>query len=727
MIDVFKKQILKLLTHRDYRPVKLTALAKSLGVSNDDYPEFKLAFEQMRKMRRVIIGARNLVSLPGVGGRVIGTFRANPKGFGFITPIEPGSAGDLFVPPDAVAGAMTGDTVAAKVSKKGQRQGTTRYIAEITEILERSENHFVGTLSKNNSGYFVIPDGKSFTEPIEVDDITAKGARPNDKVVVEIISYPKPGLHARGVITEVLGRAGRYETEIKATIKQFHLPEEFKSECQNQAAKTASAFSGDSEGREDICSETIITIDPADAKDFDDAISLTKHADGTCTLGVHIADVANFIKADSPLDLEAKDRGNSVYLPGKVIPMLPEVLSNGICSLQPGQKRFTKTAYITYDSAANIRNQSFANSIICSTARLTYIQADKALKGKTADLPPTVVQLLRDMEQLAKKIETRRRKNGMLQLGLRETELITDKAGQVIDAVPAENSYPHTIIEMFMVEANEAVAAALDKAAVSFMRRIHPDPESLSIKKLARIMKICGYDIPKTLDRFAIQNLLAAVKDTPAEFAVNIYVLRSLQKAEYSPLNIGHFALASKHYCHFTSPIRRYADLLIHRLLQLHIQGRLNSSSSDQAELVEIGKHITFTEQRAEKAEIDLKTVMLLQMLKNKIGSQLETVVSGLAGFGIFVQCQKFGVEGMIEFDQLGPDEWQFNEKAQVVIGTASGKTVHLGQPMTVRIVSVNIPARQLNLAPVELLVKSRPKYNQPGKKQKGKRRAGRK
>ena len=722
MIDVFKKQILKLLTHRDYRPIKLAVLAKSLGVSKEDYSEFKAAFEQMRQQGQVVISPKNLVSLPAVSSRVVGIFRANPKGFGFIIPTESSQSGDLFVPPGDAAGAMTGDTVAATVSKKGSRQGAARYTARITEILERSNNRFVGTLSKTGSSYFVIPDGKSFTEPIAIAEITAKNAQPNDKVVVEIIHYASDGNYAQGVITEVLGKTGRYDTEIKATMVQFNLPEEFSSDSQHQASKMAAKFSPAPAGRQDICGETIVTIDPPDAKDFDDAISLAKNADGTFTLGVHIADVANFIDADSPLDLEAKERGNSVYLPGKVIPMLPEVLSNGICSLQPGQKRFAKTAYITYDSTANVLRHSFANSIICSTARLTYIQAEDAIKGKTGDLSAATINLLKDMEHLAKKIEARRKKNGMLQLGLRETELIIDKAGQVVDAVQAENGYPHTIIEMFMVEANEAAAATLDKAAVSFMRRIHPDPESLSIKKLARIIKICGYDIPKTLDRFAIQNLLAAVKGTPAEFAVNIHVLRSLQRAEYSPLNIGHFALASKHYCHFTSPIRRYADLLVHRLLQLHIAGRLNASAApDRSELIEIGKHITFTEQRAEKAEEDLKTVMILQMLKSKIGTQLETVVSGLAGFGVFVQCQKFGIEGMIEFDQLGFDQWQFNEKAQVVIGAISGQTVHLGQPMAVRIVSVNIPARKLSLAPVELLVKPGSKYKPPAKKQKGK------
>jgi ribonuclease R len=399
MPEIFKKQIIKLLKHDDYLPQKLAQLAKTLGVSSDDYPQFKEAFDQLRQAGHVVIGARNLVTLPSLSGQLVGTFRANPKGFGFITPLEPNSHGDLFISPSAKADAMTGDIVMARVKRKGKRGGEMRYSGEIIEILERAQNRFVGTLVKHPESWLVEPDGKSFFDPISVDDVGAKGAREKDKVVVEILSYPTEKYLARGVIVEVLGRAGRYATEIKSIIHQYHLPGEFDSECVKQARRAAGRFDPDRQnGRQDITDKVIITIDPPDAKDFDDAISIERDADGNWVLGVHIADVSTFVTPDSPLDVEAKGRGNSAYLPGKTIPMLPEILSNGICSLQPNQKRFAKSAYLTYDPEAKILSRSFANSVIESAQRLTYVQADRILKGHTKGAAPEVIELLKDME-----------------------------------------------------------------------------------------------------------------------------------------------------------------------------------------------------------------------------------------------------------------------------------------------------------------------------------------
>jgi ribonuclease R len=290
----------------------------------------------------------------------------------------------------------------------------------------------------------------------------------------------------------------------------------------------------------------------------------------------------------------------------------------------------------------------------------------------------------------------------MLHLDLPETELVFDKAGRVIDAHPADTSYPHTIIEMFMVEANEAVAELLNKCDIPFMRRIHPDPDSLSLKGLSETLKMFGFPVPKNPDRFDLQNILTFVKGSPAAFAVNIYILRSLARAEYSPLPIGHYALASKHYCHFTSPIRRYADLLVHRLLQMYLKGKMQKETLTEPQLTEIGKHISFTEQRAEDAEDDLRTVLILLLFQKRLGETLETVVSGLANFGIFVQCTKFGIEGLIPLELLGKDRFVYDHRAQCVYGMRSGRTFHIGMPLTVRIVSVNIAARQLNVVPIE-------------------------
>ena len=705
MVEVLKKKIISHLRHRDYKPVKTSELAKSLGVKPDEFETFKNAFEQLKAEGLVIIGSKNLVSLPPLSGKVYGTFRATAKGFGFVTPVESNSHGDLFIPADYTAAAMTGDTVTAKVIKETHRGKETRYSGKIIEILQRANNRFVGTIIKKGDSYYLLPDGK-FTELVEIDDIGAKNAQPGNKAVVEIISFPTHKHYARGVIVELLGKSGTYKTEIDAVVRRFGLPQAFSKDCLDTAAQAARNFEqADLSDRLDLTEKTIITIDPEDAKDFDDAISIEKNSDGTSTLGVHIADVSFFVRTDGPLDIETRDRGNSVYLPGFVIPMLPETLSNGVCSLQPNQLRLTKSAFMTYDNSGKILKTDFANSIICSTARLTYTEADRILKGQKTERPPEVISLLRDMKALAQIIESRRDSGGMLHLDLPETELVFDKAGRVVDAHPADNSYPHTIIEMFMVEANEAVAQLLDRLDVPFIRRIHPDPDSLSLKGLSETLKILGFPVPKNPDRYDLQNIIAHVKGSPAEFAVNTYILRSLTRAEYSPLNIDHYALASRHYCHFTSPIRRYADLLVHRLLEMHLQKELQKSCEEiltQAELTEIGKHISFTEQRADDAENDLKTVLILQLMQKHLGETLETVVSGLANFGIFVQCTKFGIEGLIPIDLLGKESFVYDHRAQCVYGQHSGKFFHIGMPLTVRIVSVNIAARQLNVIPLE-------------------------
>jgi ribonuclease R len=711
MPQVYKDRILKLLKREEYQPLKLAHLAKALGVDAQAYPQFQIAFEELRHAGHVLVGAGSVITLPSIAGQVVGRFRGNPKGFGFVCPLEPNAHGDLFIPPDSTGDAMTGDVVVAKVNRKGRRGPDVRYTGEIITVMERANNRFVGTLMRHPEAWIVQPDGTTFIEPIVVEDITAKNAREKDKVVVEILSYPSENVLARGVIIEVLGRSGQYETEILAIVRQYHLPGEFEAECLEQARSGAASFTGERAGeREDIADKTIVTIDPPDAKDFDDAISLETDARGNSVLGVHIADVSHFIPQDSPLDEEAKLRGNTVYLPGKTIPMLPEVLSNGICSLQPEQRRFAKSVYMTYDADARVISRRFANSIIRSTARLTYEQADRILKGHTKGAKKPVMALLRNMEALARRIEARRIKDGMLHLDLPEPELVFDEAGRVADAHPADTSYPHTIIEMFMVEANEAVASLLDRLNVPFMRRIHPDPDILSLKNMARLLKAMGIAAPRSPDRHAIQAILDHVKGTEQALAVNIVVLRSLERALYAPTNIGHHALASRHYCHFTSPIRRYADLLVHRQLQYHLEGRMEFAKQLAAgqDLFAVGKHITFTEERADDAEKELTEVLILQMLSKHIGDELACVVTGLTGFGVFAQSEKYGIEGLIKLEDLGPDQWRFNKFAQCIVGERSGEAIRLGRPIRVHIASVDVPSRRLNVVPVEPLGQGR-------------------
>jgi ribonuclease R len=711
MAEVYKSRIIKLLRHADYTPVKVAELARTLGVDADAYPQFQEAFNELRRAGHVIIGAGDLVTLPSIAGTVVGTFRANPKGFGFVIPLEPSSHGDLFIPPDAKGDAMSGDTVMAKVIRRGKRGGEGRLSGEIIQVMERASNQFVGTLIRRSEAWIVQPDGSRFFDPIVVEDVSAKNAREKDKVVVEILSYPTERTLARGVIIEVLGKAGRYETEIEAVSRAYRLPGPFPVECQEQARRAAAEFTGRPEhGREDISEKVIVTIDPPDAKDFDDAISLETDAEGNWVLGVHIADVCQFIPSGSPLDEEARLRGNSVYLPGRTTPMLPEILSNGICSLQPDQPRFVKSVYITYDADGQALSHRYANSLMRSRARLTYQQVDRILKGHTADTTPEVIDLLGRMETLSRRIEKRRNENGMLHLDIPEPELVFDEAGQVVDAHPADTSYPHTIIEMFMVEANEAVAGLLDRHSVTFMRRIHPEPDALTMQNLSRLLRAMGYDMPRHPDRHTLQALLTAVQGADNSFAINMLVLRSLEKAQYSPSSIGHYALASTHYGHFTSPIRRYADLLVHRQLQLYLEGRIAAAKAIAAgqDLVEIGRHITFTEERADDAERDLITTLMLQMLSKHVGDEMDGVVTGLTSFGVFVQSTKFGIEGLIRLEDLGKDQWVYNKRAQCLVGEHSGQAIQLGHTLKVRIISVNVAGRQLNLAPLEPLGQAR-------------------
>ena len=727
MEKVYKRLILKFVNHREYKPVNKTDLAKLLDVLPENNLVFRQAFQELLDEKSIVVNSRGFVDLPKISGTVIGTYRSTKRDFGFVVPRDATSSGDLFVPQEKTLDAVDGDTVLVKVIKRGFRAGQKRYGGEILEILERAQTRFTGTLKKVKSVWVVEPDGKGLKGSVIIEDVTAKGGRDGDKVSIDILEYPSGNMPARGVIVEVLGRSGHYDAELKATVVAYDLPGEFDEACMRQAREVGVGFTAEkSENVEDITDRVIVTIDPPDAKDFDDAISLRKTSDGSYILGVHIADVSRFISIDSPLDMESKSRGNSVYLPGKVIPMLPEILSNGVCSLQPGQNRYTKTVYISYDREGKVLGSEFANSIIRSSARLTYIQADDILNGRKCDVAGEVVALLKDMEFLARAIEQRRLKEGMLELSLAETELIMDDQGKVVDAEPAENSYPHKIIEMFMVEANVAVAQMLDRFNVPFMRRIHPDPDTFSMKNLSNFVRICNLRLPRKMDRFSIQQLLGKVKDTSIEFAINNYVLRSLQKAEYSPLNMGHYALASRHYCHFTSPIRRYADLLVHRLVQCYLEQKLSkiglSEVLTEAELIHVGKHISNTEENAMEAERDLKKVLILQMLSERIGEEMNTVVSGLTKYGVFVQCLKFGIEGMIPIAELGIDEWRYEEKAQAIVGSNSGKKVYLGLPMTVRIVSVNVYGRHLDVAPAEPLA-TRADYFKRGKKGRRKNR----
>jgi ribonuclease R len=527
-------------------------------------------------------------------------------------------------------------------------------------------------------------------------------------VSVRIVAYPTRSQAARGRIAEVLGRPGRFDAETAAVIRRHQLHDAFDTASLVEASNARSAFDPrDTRGREDITGEWIITIDPPDAKDFDDAVSLKRDDEGDWVLGVHIADVGHFVPAGSALDRAAQARGNSVYLPGRVLPMLPEILSNDVCSLQPGQPRYAKSVYLTYSKDGHVRSTRFANTMIHSRARLTYQQADRAMKGQTKGLRPEVVTLLADMAALARRIEQRRKAAGMLQLKMPEWEFVRDESGQVLGVEPADTSYPHTIIEMLMVEANVAVATLLDRYCIPFMRRVHPDPNPNALRQLSQTLRLLGVTLSRQPQRSDFQGLLKQVEGTRLALPVNILVLRALEKAAYGPGSVGHYALAASKYCHFTSPIRRYADLLVHRALEGFLMGQLDRARRQYAfpDLVDIGEHISETEQAAEEAEQELKRILTLHLLRRRVGQELDGVVVNVTGFGAAVYLPDYGVEGLVPREALGPDHWQFDEQHQCLVGRHTGALLRLAQRLRVRIVVVHPAAGQLDLAPAKELI----------------------
>ncbi len=695
------------LLQKEGTPRKLGMLQEELGIGGELRPAFDEAVERLCEQGQVIVGAGGTVRLPSLSGEITGVFKAHARGYGFVSPELLAEHGDVFISGRDAGTAMTGDRVVAQIKQRGAAKGDYRLTGKVVRVLDRAHRRVVGVLRRRQDRWVVKADGSEFLEPIELDRVDAREVRDGDKVTVEIRKYPTMRQAARGVIEEVLGSPGRHDAEVSAIIRRYRLSEQFEESALVEAWNAKASFDPhDVHGREDLTQAEVLTIDPPDAQDFDDAVSLAKNSDGSCVLGVHIADVSRFVPANSALDRAALRRGNSVYLPGRTLPMLPEMLSNEICSLQPGQVRYTKSVFLTYNKDGAVRSNRFANTMIRSKARLSYEQAQAALDGRPGDLSERTVELLRGMESLARRIERRRRRAGMLQLPMPETKVLLDARGRVAGVQPEDQNYTHTIIEMFMLEANVAVARLLDRYCIPFMRRVHPSPNASAFRGLSQTLRALGVTLSRQPSRSDLQALLGRVRDRHLALPVNMLVLRSLQRAAYSPMNVGHYALASSKYCHFTSPIRRYADLLVHRALDAYLAGRADRARRAYSlpELVEIGEHLTETEQLAEDAENEVKTILALHLLAGRVGARVEGVVVNVTAYGAFVLLPEYGVEGMIQPETLGPDQWQFDDRHQCLVGRHTGRVLHLGRNLRVRIIAVHPAARRLDLAPLGML-----------------------
>lgn len=749
------KQILAIISRPGYAPLKPKALYRKLGVPGIDYEDFKEGLKDLLRRKKITLSKSHSilpVATPSLRDlhAVTGTFRKTQHGHGFVRPAGAvDKQSEIYIPAERIGDAVTGDVVQAKIT----RQTKLGPRGEIIQVIERVTRQFVGTYFERDGEGYVRVDGAVFAHSVYVGDPGAKGAKPEDKVVLEMVRFPNPEDRGEAVITEVLGHRGKPGVDTLSIIKALGLPEDFDEEALREARAAAADWREDNlQGREDFTGWTTVTIDPVDAKDFDDAISLTQDPKSKhWELGVHIADVGYFAPPGSALDREAKKRATSVYLPQKVIPMFPELVSNGLASLQQGKLRFVKSVILDLTPQGQIANARFSNAAIRVKRRFAYEQVMEILRehgspealetsaapgtqedeldnpiqslypgakrrkkkpaaanGEHAPMPdaerssssdiklePGLLDMILRMRDLALILHKRRIKRGALELNMPEVALEYDENGRVSGGHFRKHDISHQIIEEFMLLANEAVAQHLDDRNIYFLRRVHPAPDPIKLRSFAQFAAILGYKTKGELDRFALQRILKQSAKQPEVHAVHYSLLRSLKQAHYSPEKEEHFALASVNYCHFTSPIRRYPDLVVHRLLdQLIRRGRAGSSFD---ELLATGEHCSKMERRAELAERELVKLRLLNYMSTKLGLEMDVVITGVADYGFFGQAQTLPVEGLVHISTLPDDYYHFDEASYSLLGQRSGRRFRLGDRVKAQVVRVDLQRRQLD------------------------------
>jgi len=740
-------RILNAVTRPSYSPVKPKVLSKRLGLTADDYPEFRRIVKDLIRDGRLRLVGGNTLRAADVHGTITGVYRRSPSGSGFVRPHPKDGVPqpDLFIREGKGMDASTGDEVRVKITRPASQ--TRDAAGEVVEVLNRSTRTFVGTYFEREGEAFVRIDGTVFAHSISVGDPGAKGAKPQDKVVIEMLRFPSPDERGEGVIAEALGPHGQPGVDTLSIVKAFGLPEEFPEAALDEARAAAAAFSeSDLDGRTDFTGELVITIDPKDARDFDDAISVTidpksKH----WILTVHIADVSHFAKPGGPLDTEARKRATSVYLPQKVIPMFPEMISNGLASLQEGKLRYVKTVRMEFTSGGQRGHVEFFNGAIRVARRFAYEEVQEQLdllsgghkppvseavpdaETRRADAPRSeIVAMLRRMRDLAILLRKKRAKRGALELSMPEAVLEYDENGRVSGAHFATHDMSHQLVEAFMLAANEAVAEHLAHEEIPFLRRVHPAPIEEKLEAFARFADILGYRIRKPQDRFELQRVLNESAEKPERAALHFALLRSLKQATYSPISDQHYALASQEYCHFTSPIRRYPDLTAHRTLDKWIKHK--RVSADEAELVILGEHCSRMERRAETAERELVKLKILIFLTRKLGERFDAVITGVADYGFFAQVERFPAEGLVHISSLTDDYYVFDADGHALEGRRGGKRFRLGDRVQVEVARVDVQKRMLDFRLVHAEARRprvEPEHKRPKPKQfkKGRKR----
>lgn len=701
-----KKLICELVEDECYVPMKEKELAIFMQVETEARSELKSILEELVSEGKLAVTKRGkYIKGNGVPDKLTGTFISNQKGFGFVE-IE-GREQDLFIPEDKTHGAFHKDIVSVKLLKD---QHGKRQEAEVIEVLSHGIGSLVGTYDNAGNFGFVIPDQEKIATDIFVPKERSKGAVTGHKVVVELTDYGDSKHNPEGRITEILGHSNDPGVDILSVIKGFDLPLEFPEKVLNQAQRVAKDVSGsDRAGRKDLRGVQMVTIDGEDAKDLDDAVSLVKE-DDKYLLGVHIADVTNYVQENSALDREALERGTSVYLVDRVIPMLPHTLSNGICSLNMGQDRLALSCLMTLDEKGIVVSYEIAETVINVDQRMTYTDVNRVLEGDEEAIREyePFVPMFRLMKELADIVREKRRKRGSIDFDFPESKIILDKDGVPVSIKPYDRNAATKIIEDFMLLANETVAQHFYWMELPFVYRTHDKPDPEKILKLATFINNFGYHIKvksgdNEIHPKEIQKLLGRIEGTEQEALISRLTLRSMQKAQYTVDCTGHFGLACQYYCHFTSPIRRYPDLQIHRIIKEQLRGRLNEERIEhyQGILPKVARHSSDTERRADEAERETEKLKKVQYMENRIGQIFEGVVSGITAWGIYVELPDT-VEGMIHVSRLAGDYYYYKEEDYEMVGRDTGRAFKLGQKLRIMVDGVDYLQKSIDfvLAP---------------------------
>ncbi|MDE6989998.1 MAG: ribonuclease R [Lachnospiraceae bacterium] len=694
MSDKRKKVIMDLVSAEFYVPMKEKELAVMLQVSKDDRGELNRILNELLAEGKLSLTKKGkFIKAKHSDRELIGTFISHPKGFGFVE-ID-GRDEDLYIPENFVNGAFHKDTVRVSLlSGNSAGQNGRRQEAQVVEILARGMKQIVGIYDKSNKNYgFVIPDNTKICEDVFVSAERSKGAVSGHKVVCEITDYGKNNRKPEGKITEILGHVNDPGVDIMSIVKGYELPTEFSEKIMHQVERVANEVSeADMAGRRDLRAVQMVTIDGEDAKDLDDAVSLTR--DGALyQLGVHIADVTNYVQENSALDWEARERGTSVYLVDRVIPMLPHKLSNGICSLNAGENRLALSCLMTIDQKGEVVSHEIVESVIRVDRRMSYTSVKKILDDKdeeTCREYEELVPMFELMRELAGILREKRKKRGSIDFDFPESKIILDGQGHPVEIKPYERNVATRIIEDFMLIANETVAEHFHWMELPFVYRTHDNPDPEKISKLGTFIRNFGYSIKSRQEEIhpkELQKLLAKIEDTPEEALISRLTLRSMKQAKYTIDCTGHFGLACQYYCHFTSPIRRYPDLQIHRIIKEQIRGRLNEKRIEHYSeiLPEVAKHSSEMERRADEAERETDKLKKVEFMEQHIGEIYEGVISSITTWGVYVELPNT-IEGMIHVSMLPGDYFYYDDETYEMVGQATDIRYKLGQKILVRV-----------------------------------------